>query len=160
MSVNNVNNNLIDSASVVNTTQALFNALQKKSVNYSNQNLQGFTRKTLGVDLYSTRTDINVQREIAIANSGAALSGRMNLNSIKALNSYAAQMAYGANVQDYVAGKMTIEANVPETYNIPKNDEIQNEINVFETNKDKKDSNPFTFGDYLFDSNSSEEKQN
>ena len=64
MNVNGVNQNLIDNNSVVNTTQALFNALQRKSIDYSKSNLQGFTRKTLGVDLYSAKVDINTQRPI------------------------------------------------------------------------------------------------
>ena len=86
----NANNNLIDVNNVNKVSADLFAALKKKSVDYSKQDLTRFTRATLGVDLYSQKTDINVQRQIAITNSGA-FQNNMTLQSVQALNSFAAQ---------------------------------------------------------------------
>ena len=137
----NANNNLIDANSINKVSADLFAALKKKSVDYSKQDLTRFTRATLGVDLYSQKTDLNVQRQIAITNSGA-FQNNMNLQSVQALNSFAAQNLYANNV---VGGKMTIAQNPAEIEFVSKTEDVSNILNVFETDKDKKDSNPFAF---------------
>lgn len=140
----NANNNLIDVNNVNKVSADLFAALKKKSVDYSKQDLTRFTRATLGVDLYSQKTDINVQRQIAITNSGA-FQNNMNLQSVQALNSFAAQNLYANSVQNAVGGKMTIAQTPAEIEFVSRTEDVSNLINVFETDKDKKDSNPFAF---------------
>lgn len=144
MNINGLNKNLIDAQSVNQVSQNLFNALSRKSVDYSKADLSRFQRATLGVDLYSQKTDLATQREIAINNSGA-FQAKMNLNSVQALNAFAAAQLYADNVTENVGGKMTIDANLDEVEIIAAADDAQNFMNVFETFKDKKDSNPFSF---------------
>ena len=140
----NSNNNFIDATSAAKLSNDLFNALSKKTVDIQKQDLTRFTRATLGVDLYSQKTDLNVQRQIAITNSGA-FQNNMNLQSVQALNSFAAQNLYANNVQNAVGGKMTIAQNPAEIEFVSKTEDVSNILNVFETDKDKKDSNPFAF---------------
>ena len=157
MNVNGINssNNLIDAASASQLSEQLFTALSKKSVDYSKQDLSKFTRASLGVDLYSSKTDISVQRQIAMANSGA-FENEMNLTSVQALNSFAAQQLYTSAVTEKIGGKMTIDSTQSEIEFVSKTEDVSNLMNVFETNKDKKDSNPFDFSE--FNSNESDEQ--
>lgn len=158
MNVNglNANKNLIDATSAKQVSEQLFSALSKKSVDYSKADLAKFNRPTIGVDLYSAKTDINVQRQIAMTNSGAFQS--MNLNAVQALNSFAAQQLYANNVQEKVGGKMTIDSQANEFEFVSQTEDVANLINVFETNKDKKDSNPFFFGEFSSNTENKEEK--
>jgi len=158
MNVNGINNNnnIIDASSASKLSNELFSALSKKSVDYSKQDLSRFTRATLGVDLYSNRTDINVQRQIAMTNSGA-FDNKMNLNSVQMLNSLAAQQLYSSTVNEKVGGKMTIDTANSEIEFVSKTEDVANLINVFEANKDKKDSNPFLFNE--FNSESEDKKE-
>ncbi len=160
MNVNgiNSNNNIIDATSASKLSEQLFTALSKKSVDYSKQDLSKFTRSTLGIDLYSTKTDISVQRQIAITNSGA-FESNMNLSSVQALNSFAAQQLYSSNVSDKVGGKMTIDSAQNEFEFVSQTEDVANLINVFETNKDKKDSNPFYFGEFNSQSSDAENQE-
>lgn len=143
----NGNNNFIDATSAAKLSNDLFSALSKKTVDYKKQDLSKFTRATLGVDLYSTKTDINVQRQIAMTNAGM-LDNKMNLNAVQALNSFAAQQLYSSSVSEKVGGKMTIDTANNEFEFVSKTEDVANLINVFETSKDKKDSNPFYFGEF------------
>ncbi|MCD8024258.1 MAG: hypothetical protein LUE64_01855 [Candidatus Gastranaerophilales bacterium] len=160
MNVNGLNTNqyLIDSKSASSISESLFSALQKKSVDYSKTNLSGFTRNTLGVDLYNTKTDLDVQRQIAITNSGA-FDTEMNLTSVQQLNSFAAAQLYSSNVSDSLGGKITINAAISETDAENETEDIQNLINVYETDKDKQGSNPFAFGGFFDNSNETEQEQ-
>lgn len=147
MNINGLSaNNLIDATSAAKVSEQLFSALSKKSVDYSKVNLSKFNRPTVGVDFYSGKTDINVQREIAIANSG--VFNQTNLASVQALNALAAQNLYASNVSDKVGGKMTINTNDNEFEFISHVEETNSVANVFEPNKDKKDSNPFSFDSF------------
>lgn len=147
MNINGLSaNNLIDATSAAKVSEQLFSALSKKSVDYSKVNLSKFNRPTVGVDFYSGKTDINVQREIAIANSG--VFNQTNLASVQALNALAAQNLYASNVSDKVGGKMTINTNDNEFEFISHVEETNSVVNVFEPNKDKKDSNPFSFDSF------------
>lgn len=144
MNINGLNaNSLIDATSAAKVSEQLFSALSKKSVDYSKVDLSKFNRPTVGVDLYNGKTDINVQRQVAIANSGAFQ--HMNLNSVQALNAFAAQNLYASNVSEKVGGKMTINSNDVDFEFVSHIDEATSAMNVFESNKDKKDSNPFSF---------------
>lgn len=157
MNVNGINssNNLIDATSASQLSEQLFTALSKKSVDYSKQNLSKFTRSSLGVDFYSSKTDISVQRQIAMTNSGA-FENEMNLTSVQALNSFAAQQLYTSAVTEKIGGKMTIDSTQSEIEFVSKTEDVSNLMNVFETNKDKKDSNPFDFSE--FNSSESDEQ--
>ncbi len=148
MNVNSVNNqNLIDVQSASKVAQDLFSTLSQKSVDYSKIDLSKFNRQSLGVDFYNRKTDINFERQIAIANSGA-FDNKMNLNAVQALNAFAASNLYADNVQKSVGGKMTIDAAQGDIELISKNENYENtQINVFESEKDKKDSNPFYYGE-------------
>ncbi len=149
MNINGLNssNNFVDATSAAKLSNDLFSALSKKPVDYNKQDLSKFTRASLGVDLYSTKTDINVQRQIAMTNSGL-LDNKMNLNAVQMLNSFAAQQLYSSSVSEKVGGKMTIDTTNHEFEFVSKTEDVANLMNVFETNKDKKDSNPFYFGEF------------
>ena len=151
----NGNNNFIDATSAAKLSNELFSTLSKKSVDYQKQDLTRFTRATLGVDLYSNKTDINVQRQIAMANSGV-FNNQMNLNAVQTLNSFAAQQLYSSSVSEKIGGKMTINAAQNEFEFVSKTEDVANLINVFETDKDKKDSNPFYFGEFTSNTNKKE----
>ncbi len=153
----NANNNLIDAQSINKVSENLFSALQKKSVDFQKTDLSGFNRPTKGIDLYSQKTDLNIQRQIALTSSGAF--SKMNLAQVQALNALAAQQLYANTLEHQVGGKMTITANVNDFEFISKTDDIQNLINVFEANKDKKDSNPFYFGDFSSETPKQEAQQ-
>ena len=76
------------------------------------------------------------------------LDNKMNLNAVQTLNSFAAQQLYSSQVSEKVGGKMTIDTASHEFEFVSKTEDVANLINVFETNKDKKDSNPFYFGEF------------
>lgn len=156
MNINGLNNKIIDVESANKISGDLFSVLQKKSVDYSKADLTKFNRPTMGVDLYSQKGDLNVQRQIALTNSGL-MDGRYALNSVRMLNSFAAQQLYAENVVDAVDGKMTIDAIKDEVEFISKAEEPQASLDVFNTEKDKKDSNPFYFGNFFSNEG---EKQN
>lgn len=156
MNVNglNTNNNIVDANSINKVSESLFSALQKKSVDYSKVNLSKFQRPTVGVDLYNSKTNIDVQRQIAMTNSG--VFQQVNSSAVQALNSFAAQQLYANNVQEKVGGKMTIDTPDVDFEFVSETEDIANLINVFETNKDKKDSNPFSFGEFSSDADKKE----
>jgi len=146
MNVNGINNkNIIDAQSANKLAEDLFNSLTKKSVDYSKLDLSKFHRQTLGIDFYNQKTDINFQRQLTMANSGV-FDNNLNLNSVNSLNTFAALGAY-SDLSQTIGGKMTIDAPVNDIEFISKTDNVPNNINVFDTDKDKKDSNPFYFGD-------------
>ncbi len=132
MNINGFNNNHIDSVNANNVTAAIFSALEKKSVDYSKGDIQGFTRRTLGIDLYSQKTDLDIQRQIALTNAGLIVNP-MNLSSVKSLNVIAAEASYLANSNN---SNTLFDDNTQETIE---------PITASESNSDKKDSNPFSF---------------
>ena len=99
--------NGIDSASVASvSSQILKNAsanAQVKSIDYSK-----FNRATLGVDLYSNRTNVEVQKQISMMNAGLYAKA---VNVAK-LNASAAANLYSANqVQKQVELTQSTSAN-------------------------------------------------
>lgn len=146
MNVNGINNkNIIDAQSAAKVTEDLFAALSKKSVDYSKIDLSKFNRQTLGVDFYNQKTDLTFQRQIAIVNSGM-LEDRNVLNAVQSLNSYAALQTYNESAKRAHRGEMTIDKNLDGLEFISKTDDSFNTLYTFETNKDKKDFNPFFYG--------------
>lgn len=145
MNVNGINSkNIIDAQSAAQVTEQLFSALSKKSVDLSKTDLSKFNRQTLGIDFYNRKTDIDFQRQIAIANSGAFEQRNIN-SSIQLLNSLAAMSAYAENTPKNLGGKMTIDQNFEEVELISYQSEAEAKPEAIENNLDKKDSNPFSY---------------
>ena len=68
-----------------------------------------------------------------------------NLSSVQALNAQAAAQIYNPDtVTKNVEGKLHVNANA-EMETVKEFGQLSNSLNVFETQKDKKGSNPFTF---------------
>ena len=69
------------------------------------------------------------------------------MNSVRLLNSMAASDAYAQNTPRILGGRLTIDANVPELEFISETDDTSDAIVVVQTSQDKKDSNPFYYGE-------------
>lgn len=139
--------NGIDINNVQNVTKNILASLENKTVDVSKADLSKFTRANQGVDLYSSKVELGVQRQIAMTNAGLMdVSG--NLQSVQALNAQAAAQLYSPNtVTKSVEGKLHVNANSEmETFVEAGNFEAS--LNVFETQKDKKGSNPFSFSQF------------
>ena len=125
-----------------------------RSVDVAKVDLTKFTRATQGVDLYSSKVDLDVQRQIAMTNAGL-MDVTSNLSAVQALNAQAAAQIYNPNtVMKNVEGKLHVNTNA-EMETVHAFGELSSSINVFETQKDKKGSNPFTFNQ-----SNGEEKEN
>lgn len=108
-----------------------------KSIDYSK-----FNRATLGLDLYSSRTDTEVQKQVALTRAGLYVQ---SINVAK-LNSQAAQNLYSAaNVQKQVA--LTQSANSLQGADLvapKKNAEYKNNIELYNVaDKNANSSNGF-----------------
>lgn len=146
--------NGIDVANVAKVTSDIFTSLENKTVDVAKVDLTKFTRATQGVDLYSSKVDLDVQRQIAMTNAGL-MDVTSNLSAVQALNAQAAAQIYNPNtVMKNVEGKLHVNANA-EMETVHAFGELSSSINVFETQKDKKGSNPFTFNQ-----SNGEEKEN
>lgn len=137
-SVNKVANDILAKSNASNTAV--------KAIDYSK-----FNRATLGLDLYSSRTDVDVQKQVALTRAGLYAQ---SINVAK-LNSQAAQSLYSAaNVQkqvsltqsanslqgaDLVAPKKIAEyKNDIELYNVAdKNANSSNGFNPFSAAKEE-----------------------
>lgn len=136
--------NGIDINNVAKVTSDIFTSLENKTVDVSKVDLTRFTRATQGVDLYSNKVDLNVQRQIAMTNAGL-MDGSSALQSVQLLNAQAAAQVYSPKtIEKNVEGKLHVNANSEmETFQEVGN--LEASLNVFETYKDKKGSNPFSF---------------
>lgn len=147
--INNVNNYGagIDRASVAQVSGEIFNRAAAKTVDLTTVDLSKFKRADLGVDLYSSRTSIDVQRQISVANSG------ININNTGAaastyLNAQAAALNYANNTGKTIEGKLAFALNeadgvsLREVFALPKATEL---FNIKDMDKDKKGSNPFAY---------------
>lgn len=137
--------NGIDVNNVQKVTSDILSSLENKTVDVSKVDLTRFTRAKQGTDLYSNKVSLDVQRQIAMTNAGL-LDTTPALQSVQMLNAQAAAAIYNPKtVEKNVEGKMHVNANAEmETFAEAGN--LQASMNVFETNKDKKGSNPFSFG--------------
>ena len=136
--------NGIDINNVNKVTADILTSLENKTVDVSKVDLTRFTRATQGVDLYSSKVDLDVQRQIAMTNAGL-LDTTTTLQTVRALNAQAAAQLYNPNtITKNVEGKLHVDANAEmETFVEAGN--LEASLNVFETQKDKKGSNPFSF---------------
>ncbi len=136
--------NGIDIDRVQKVTSDILSTLENKTVDVSKADLTRFTRATQGVDLYSNKVDLGVQRQISMTNAGL-MDATSALSSVQALNAQAAAQLYSpATVQKNVEGKLHVNADV-QMEKVAEIADVKASLNVFETNKDKKGSNPFSF---------------
>ncbi len=146
MTINGLNAayNGIDIANVNKVTADILSSLENKRVDVSKADLTKFTRTTQGVDLYSSKVSLDVQRQIAMTNAGL-MDGSSALQSVQLLNAQAAAQVYSPKtIEKNVEGKLHVNANSEmETFQEVGN--LEASLNVFETYKDKKGSNPFSF---------------
>lgn len=138
--VNNVNKVAKDILSASKQTSEA----SVQSINYSK-----FNRATLGVDLYSSRTNAQLQKQIALTQAGlyAKAVNVAKLNSAAAMNLYSAQTVQ-KNVeltQSTIQGselaapkQLESNGNVIQLFNISdKNSHSSNGFNPFETDEEK-----------------------
>ena len=146
MTINELNAayNGIDIANVNKVTADILSSLENKRVDVSKADLTKFTRANQGVDLYSSKVSLDVQRQIAMTNAGL-MDGSSALQSVQLLNAQAAAQVYSPKtIEKNVEGKLHVNANSEmETFQEVGN--LEASLNVFETYKDKKGSNPFSF---------------
>ena len=101
-----------------------------------------FNRATLGIDLYSSRTNSDLQRQIALTQAGlyAKAIDIAKLNSAAAANLYSAstvaknvEMAQSVQAQEFIAPqKLTQETSKIQLFNITdKNSNAKNSYNPF-----------------------------
>ncbi len=158
MSINGLTSayNGIDIANVNKVTADILNTLENKRVDVSKADLGKFTRTNPGVDLYSSKVSLDVQRQIAMTNAGL-MNNPTALQSVQILNAQAAAQIYNPKaVEKNIEGKLHVNANAEmETFQEVGNFEAS--LNVFETQKDKKGSNPFSFNQF---GNEEKEEQN
>lgn len=146
--------NGIDINNAAKVTSDIFTSLENKTVDVAKVDLTKFTRAAQGVDLYSSKVDLDIQRQIAMTNAGL-MDITSNLSAVQALNAQAAAQIYNPNiVMKNVEGKLHVNANA-EMETVDAFGELNASLNVFETQKDKKGSNPFTFSQ-----SNNEEKEN
>lgn len=161
MSINGLGLNAyqgIDVQNVNKVTKDIFASLENKTVDLNKVDLTQFKRQTLGVDLYNQRQSLDVQRQVAMTNAGL-LNTTGELSAVQILNAQAAAQLYNPNTTvKNVEGKLHVNA----TGNVETLKEVfapESNINVFETQKDKKGSNPFTFTGSSNDENKKQEKE-
>lgn len=152
LNLNNVlySANGVDSASVLSVSNKILNQkaqnvqnAQTQQVNVQNIDYSKFNRATLGVDLYSNRTNVELQKQIAATQAGLFQKSVdvAKLNAQAAMNLYSA-----ATVQRNVALAQSIEAKDSQT---PTNREevVQNTIQTLNINDKNSNSqngfNPF-----------------
>lgn len=149
--------NGIDINNVGNVTSGILASLENKTVDVSKADLTKFTRAKQGVDLYSNKVDLDVQRQIAITNAGL-YNQQASLQSVQALNAQAAAQLYSPNtVAKNVEGKLHVNAN-SEMETFVEAGQFEASLNVFETQKDKKGSNPFSFSQSEGENKENEQK--
>lgn len=137
----------IDTASLREVTQQIFQRANSQNSVLANADLTKFNRASLGTDLYSGKVDASTARQIAMTNSGMQVTLSSNaLNSLKYLSSEASKAVF-----KNVDGKISI----PETQEIKerqKSFELPSFGQLIETadlGSDKKGSNPFYKGELL-----------
>lgn len=136
------------------TNKILERSAQKTSdvnIDYSK-----FSRANQGIDLYNGNTNIDVQRQVASANS------TLNMANIDAsyFNSQAAISIYSANIPKTIEGRLTIGMSEGEAQQLREVAPLPKSTQVFGTanlSKDKRGSNPFaTYSSVKDEENTSE----
>lgn len=140
-------NSGIDTASLKEVTQQIFQRANSQNSILAKADLTKFNRATLGTDLYSGKVDASMARQIAMTNSGMQVNLSENaLNSLKYLSSEASKSIF-----QNVDGKINI-AETKEVTEKTKTTELPAFGQLTETadlDSDKKGSNPFYKGELL-----------
>ena len=137
----------VDVNSVNKVAKDILNTSSKSEVNVQSIDYSKFNRATLGVDLYSSRTNVDLQKQIALIQAGlyAKAVDVAMLNSSAAANLYSAQtvqknveltqsIAQGAELTP--VKQLETNRNVIELFNITdKNSNSSNGFNPFEANQ-------------------------
>ena len=134
----------IDSVNAAKVSGEIFSRAAEKTIDLSKTDLSQFKRPTLGVDLYNSKTSLELQRQIAITQSGI---NTQNINT-SYLNSQAASALYGGNnVAKAVEGKLFVPTNSEaEAINIVEPQAQKVDLyQIANLNKDAKGSNPFAY---------------
>ena len=142
-----LNQNLFSGIDSVNAQQIsgeIFSRAAQKTIDLSKTDLSQFRRPELGVDLYNSKTSLELQRQIAITQSG------INTQNIKTsyVNSQAASALYGGNnIAKTVDGKLFVPANseVEPINTVEPQSQRVDLYQIANLNKDAKGSNPFAY---------------
>ncbi len=153
----NVNTNLynlngVDAASVAKVSEEILNNAQAKSnqpqvvgLDYSK-----FNRATLGVDLYSNRTNVELQKQVSMIQAGlyAQAINVSKLNTNAAMNLYSAntvqknvELTQSTTQTELTSPRQTEELDSSiRLFNIAdKNSNAKNSFNPFATDKDSQE---------------------
>ncbi len=134
----------IDSVNAAKVSGEIFSRATEKTIDLSKADLSQFKRPTLGVDLYNSKTSLELQRQIAITQSGL---NTQNINT-SYLNSQAASALYGGNnVAKAVDGKLFVPTNseVEAINTVEPQSQRVDLYQIANLNKDAKGSNPFAY---------------
>lgn len=150
-------NNGIDAASLREVTQQIFQRANSKTADLSSLDLTKFNRGNMGLDLYSSKVDLETSRNVAITNSGMQVNLSENaLNSLKYLSSEATKSVFKA-----VDGKVNPAVNeqateVKKFFEAPAFGKLVETTNL---GKDKNGSNPFYKGELLTETKKEEKEE-
>lgn len=142
-----LNQNLFSGIDSVNAQQIsgeIFSRAAQKTIDLSKTDLSQFRRPELGVDLYNSKTSLELQRQIAITQSGI---NTQNINT-SYLNSQAASALYGGNnIAKTIDGKLFVPANseVEPINTVEPQSQRVDLYQIANLNKDAKGSNPFAY---------------
>ena len=144
MGLVNINNSSkwanVDLASAQKVTEQIFQRAQNNATINTSRVAQ--VREIQGVDFYSRATSIEAQRQIAISNLGLNVQ---TPNQIGTLNSLAAMNTYKTDAAKAVNGNMTVSISEGVSKEFETKFTPDSMMEVFQTNKDKKGSNPFSY---------------
>ncbi len=144
MGLVNINNSSkwanVDLASAQKVSEQIFQRAQNNATINTSRVAQ--TREFQGVDFYSRATSIEAQRQITISNLGLNVQ---TPNQINTLNSLAALNTYKTDAAKAVNGNMTVSISEGAAKEFETKFNPNSMIEVFQTNKDKKGSNPFSY---------------
>jgi|GEM_PF-1506751 len=134
----------IDMNAVKQVSAEILERANQKS-DLSQVNLTAFKRPELGVDFYSSRTSIEMQKQISLTNSQMQVQTPVSTGF---LNAQAASALYApSSIVKQVEGKMAPAIREGENENIKDVFSLTRNLEVYNTQKDKKGSssskNPF-----------------
>lgn len=156
VSYNQSINSGIDTASLKEVTQKIFQRASERTSDLSNLDLSKFNRVSLGTDLYSGKVDSTTARQIAITNSGMQVNlSEGALSSLKYLSSEASKSIF-QNVDGKVNVQTTGEISQRQTNGLPSFGRLTETADL---DSDKRGSNPFYGGELLKSSNKEEKEE-
>ncbi len=142
-SANNVKP-IIDSNALARVTEKILNPNNDKSIDISKLDLSKFNRVSLGTDLYASNTN----GELALQAAKTAADFDLNLSkafssNVQYLNSQAAQSLFTSKENN---GKLVLPSeNINTVTEKIIAEETSSVSETYNTNKDRKGSNPFSF---------------